>query len=47
MAAAQAAIELDRQLGELDHLAVPLIVLGRLTSATRSPSWRSATTARR
>ena len=28
--AAQAAIELDRQLGQLDHLAVPLIVLGQI-----------------
>jgi len=30
MEAAQAAIELDRQLGQLDHLAVPLIVLGQI-----------------
>jgi adenylate cyclase len=28
--AAQASIELDRQLGQLDHLAVPLIVLGQI-----------------
>jgi adenylate cyclase len=28
--AAQAAIDLDRQLGQLDHLAVPLIVLGQI-----------------
>jgi adenylate cyclase len=28
--AAQSAIELDRQLGQLDHLAVPLIVLGQI-----------------
>jgi adenylate cyclase len=28
--AAKAAIELDRQLGQLDHLAVPLIVLGQI-----------------
>ena len=28
--AATAAIELDRQLGQLDHLAVPLIVLGQI-----------------
>jgi tetratricopeptide (TPR) repeat protein len=28
--AAQAAIDLDRRLGRLDHLAVPLIVLGQL-----------------
>ena len=30
IAAAQAAVELDRQLGQLDHLAVPLIVLGQI-----------------
>jgi adenylate cyclase len=30
IAAAQAAIELDRRLGQLDHLAVPLIVLGQI-----------------
>jgi predicted ATPase len=28
--AAQTAIQLDRQLGQLDHLAVPLIVLGQI-----------------
>jgi adenylate cyclase len=28
--AAKAAIDLDRQLGQLDHLAVPLIVLGQI-----------------
>jgi adenylate cyclase len=28
--AAQAAVELDRRLGQLDHLAVPLIVLGQI-----------------
>jgi adenylate cyclase len=28
--AAQTAIDLDRQLGLLDHLAVPLIVLGQI-----------------
>ena len=28
--AAQTAIDLDRQLGQLDHLAVPLIVLGQI-----------------
>ena len=27
---AQAAIDLDRQLGRLDHMAVPLIVLGQI-----------------
>lgn len=30
MRAAQSAIDLDRQLGQLDHLAVPLIVLGQI-----------------
>ncbi len=30
MQAAQSAINLDRQLGQLDHLAVPLIVLGQI-----------------
>lgn len=30
IAAAEAAIDLDRQLGQLDHLAVPLIVLGQI-----------------
>ncbi|MBI2455483.1 MAG: AAA family ATPase [candidate division NC10 bacterium] len=30
MGAARAAIDLDRQLGQLDHLAVPLIVLGQI-----------------
>ena len=28
--AAQSAIDLDRKLGQLDHLAVPLIVLGQI-----------------
>ncbi|MGH2626124.1 MAG: tetratricopeptide repeat protein, partial [Anaerolineales bacterium] len=37
MAAAQAAIELDRQLGELDHLAVPLIVLGQIYQCHGQP----------
>ena len=31
IAAAQAAVELDRQLGQLDHLAIPLIVLGQIS----------------
>ncbi len=30
MGAAQAAIDLDRRLGQLDHLAIPLIVLGQI-----------------
>ena len=37
VAAAQAAIELDRQLGELDHLAVPLIVLGQIYQCHGQP----------
>jgi predicted ATPase/class 3 adenylate cyclase len=37
VAAAQAAIELDRQLGELDHLAVPLIVLGQIYQCHAEP----------
>ena len=35
--AAQAAIELDRQLGQLDHLAVPLIVLGQIYQCHGDP----------
>ena len=35
--AAQAAIELDRRLGQLDHLAVPLIVLGQIYQCQRKP----------
>lgn len=30
LAAARASIDIDRQLGQLDHLAVPLIVLGQI-----------------
>jgi adenylate cyclase len=30
IAAAQVALDLDRQLGQFDHLAVPLIVLGQI-----------------
>lgn len=30
MGAARAAIELDRRLGQLDHLAIPLIVLAQI-----------------
>jgi adenylate cyclase len=37
VAAAQAAIDLDRQLGELDHLAVPLIVLGQIYQCHGQP----------
>ena len=35
--AAQAAIDLDRQLGQLDHLAVPLIVLGQIYQCHGDP----------
>ena len=38
VAAAQAAIELDRELGELDHLAVPLIVLGQIHQCHGQPA---------
>jgi adenylate cyclase len=37
MRAAEAAIELDRQLGQLDHLAVPLIVLGQIQQCHGDP----------
>ncbi len=37
MEAAQTAIELDRQLGQLDHLAVPLIVLGQIHQCHGEP----------
>jgi adenylate cyclase len=37
IAAAQAAIELDRQLGQLDHLAVPLVVLGQIYQCHGEP----------
>ena len=37
IAAARAAIELDRQLGQLDHLAVPLIVLGQIYQCHGEP----------
>ncbi|MGH8700958.1 MAG: adenylate/guanylate cyclase domain-containing protein [Burkholderiales bacterium] len=36
--AAQAAIELDRRLGQLDHLAVPLIVLGQIYQCHGEPA---------
>jgi tetratricopeptide (TPR) repeat protein len=35
--AAQAAIELDRRLGQLDHLTVPLIVLGQIYQCHGEP----------
>lgn len=35
--AAEAALELDRQLGQLDHLAVPLIVLGQIHQCHGDP----------
>jgi adenylate cyclase len=37
MVAAQAAVEIDRQLGQLDHLAVPLIVLGQIQQCHGEP----------
>jgi adenylate cyclase len=37
IAAAEAAIDLDRQLGQLDHLAVPLIVLGQIYQCNGDP----------
>jgi adenylate cyclase len=37
IAAAQAAVELDRQLGQLDHLAIPLIVLGQISQCHGEP----------
>ncbi|HEY7039387.1 MAG TPA: adenylate/guanylate cyclase domain-containing protein [Methylomirabilota bacterium] len=36
--AAHAAIDLDRQLGQLDHLAVPLIVLGQIYQCHGDPT---------
>jgi predicted ATPase len=35
--AAQTAVEIDRQLGQLDHLAVPLIVLGQIRQCHGDP----------
>ncbi len=35
--AAQSAIDLDRQLGQVDHLAVPLIVLGQIHQCHGNP----------
>ena len=37
LAAAHAALDLDRQLGQLDHLAVPLIVLGQIQQCHGDP----------
>jgi adenylate cyclase len=37
LAAAQTALDLDRQLGQLDHLAVPLIVLGQIQQCHGDP----------
>jgi predicted ATPase/class 3 adenylate cyclase len=37
MVAAQTAVEIDRQLGQLDHLAVPLIVLGQIQQCHGEP----------
>ena len=35
--AAQSAVELDRRLGQMDHLAVPLIVLAQIRQCHGSP----------
>ena len=37
LGAAQAAIDLDRRLGQLDHLAIPLIVLGQIYQCHGEP----------
>jgi adenylate cyclase len=37
LSAAQTALDLDRQLGQLDHLAVPLIVLGQIQQCHGDP----------
>jgi len=37
LCAAQAAVDLDRRLGQLDHLAVPLIVLGQIYQCHGEP----------
>jgi adenylate cyclase len=37
LVAAQTALDLDRQLGQLDHLAVPLIVLGQIHQCHGDP----------
>jgi adenylate cyclase len=37
IAAAQAAIEIDHRLGQLDHLAVPLVVLGQIYQCHGEP----------
>ena len=37
LTAAQTALDLDRQLGQLDHLAVPLIVLGQIQQCHGDP----------
>ena len=37
LAAAQAAVDLDRRLGQVDHLAVPLIVLGQIHQCHGEP----------
>ena len=38
IAAAKEAIDLDRQLGQVDHLAVPLVVLGQIYQCHGSPA---------
>jgi adenylate cyclase len=37
LVAAQAALDLDRELGQLDHLAVPMIVLGQIQQCHGDP----------
>jgi tetratricopeptide (TPR) repeat protein len=37
LVAAQTALDLDRQLGQLDHLAVPMIVLGQIQQCHGDP----------
>jgi adenylate cyclase len=39
--AAQAAIDLDRRLGQVDHLAIPLIVLGQIYQCHGGDSTRA------
>ena len=47
LVAAQTALDLDRQLGQLDHLAVPLIVLGQIQQCHGDPALALATIRRR
>ncbi|MHB8621483.1 MAG: tetratricopeptide repeat protein, partial [Chloroflexota bacterium] len=38
IAAAESAVSLDRQLGQMDHLAVPLVVLGQIYQCHGAPA---------